>query len=102
MLNGRSLVQTLERQYIDFPESLGLYFRKRATITCPFKQLLKAMNDDQSMAIRGNEDDYQYWLIRDSLLKAYLSTELYQKFKGIQLYAHNDFVAIDLECQPAN
>ena len=25
-LNGRSLVQTLERQYIDFPEYLGLYF----------------------------------------------------------------------------
>ena len=72
------------------------------TISNPYKQLLEALNNDQSLAIRGNEQAYQFWLIRDSALKPYLHRELYAKFRGVQLYAHNDFVAIDLECQPAN
>lgn len=63
----------------------------------PFKHLLAAINEDQSLAIRGCEETFQYWLIRDGILKQSLAPELYAKFQGIQLYAFNDFFAVDLE-----
>ena len=58
MLNGEPLVEALERQYIDFPEHLCLHFKQRANVANPFKHLLAAINDDQSLAIRGCEETF--------------------------------------------
>jgi hypothetical protein len=65
------------------------------------------MENDQSKAIKGFEQldkgtAFQFWLMTDEDVKKVVSARLYERFKGIILYAHNDLIAVDLECQPPN
>jgi len=60
----------LNYSYIDFPQNIGIKINNEPIeIKNPFETIIKYVLEDENLAIKGDSDNFRFWLIQESKLK---------------------------------
>ena len=88
----------LKYAYIDFPGNVNLLINDIALATPqnPFSTIIQYVIEDDSLALKGQGENYRYWIItQEKLIEIEQKHQIVEKFEGVLIYKNNEFVRKD-------
>ena len=62
----------------------------------PFNNIISYVMDNENQAIKGQTNDYRYWIIsQQSLINFGIDEKVINKMEGLLIYRNNEFVRKD-------